>query len=82
MASKYSTIQKLSLAGTVIGALMCLVGACAPYWLVSDPHGLSGLADLVGKFAKVYMGLFVFCGETFGETTCKMFDMDNDSGEY
>ena len=84
MTSGYSTVQKLSLAGTVVGALMCVVGACAPYWLITDPQGFSGIGQLVGKVVKGYMGLFVYCVQVklLDEKECHLFDMDNDSGGY
>ena len=82
MTNQYSNIQKLSLAGTVIGALMCAVGAGAPYWIVSDPQGFSGWGSLVGKVVKGYMGLFMYCIEVLGEEKCDMLPMDSRDGAY
>ena len=81
MTGQYSTVQKLSLAGMVVGGLMCLVGAGSPYWLVSDPQDESGLSQLVSKVVKYYIGLFMTCIEVLGQEKCKFSEVDNDSGE-
>ncbi|XP_076458611.1 uncharacterized protein LOC143292308 [Babylonia areolata] len=82
MTAQYSTIQKLSLAGMVIGSILILVGAGAPYWIVSDPHGFGEIADLVGRAVKGSLGLFMYCVEVLGHSECQTIDMDNDSGWF
>ena len=82
MTNEYSSAQKCSLAGAVIGALMCAAGAVAPHWLVSDPQGFWWVGQLVGKYVKGHLGLRMFCLHLFGGTKCEAFDMRNDTGWY
>ncbi|KAL8559143.1 hypothetical protein ACOMHN_046191 [Nucella lapillus] len=70
----YSTAQKLSLAGMVIGALMVVVGGCAPYWLVLDPDGFS-FSSLVTKVVNANMNPFVWCIEVLGQMECRIVDL-------
>ncbi|KAL8559144.1 hypothetical protein ACOMHN_046192 [Nucella lapillus] len=81
MAQQYSSMQKLSLAGMVIGAIMCLVGTCTPYWITSDPEGF-GVFDIVGKAVKGSLGLFMVCLEVLGESGCKAIESSTDSGWF
>ena len=85
MTTQYSTVQKLSLAGTVIGALMCVAGGIAPYWLVSDPEApgsFSFVASVAGKVFKVQFGLFIYCEELLGKQECRLHQLGSTSGEY
>ena len=85
MTTQYSTVQKLSLAGTVIGALMCVVGGIAPYWIVFDleaPGSLSFLAKLANEVYKMEWGLFICCQELLGERACNLFCLQTASGGY
>lgn len=85
MTAQYSTMQKLTLAGMVIGSLLCFVGACAPFWIISNPQGpgeFGLVSKLVNKVVKGSLGLFVYCLEMVGQTDCKAIDTDNDSGWF
>lgn len=76
MTTEYSTIQKLSLAGIVIGTLTCIVGAGAPYWLVSDPRvpdSYSIIGEVVDKTVKANVGLFMYCAQVVGNNVCQWF---------
>eukprot|EP00745_Piridium_sociabile_P018573 TRINITY_DN27881_c0_g1_i11.p1 TRINITY_DN27881_c0_g1~~TRINITY_DN27881_c0_g1_i11.p1 ORF type:complete len:239 (-),score=48.28 TRINITY_DN27881_c0_g1_i11:446-1162(-) len=81
MAEQYSSMQKLSLAGMVIGCLMVVAGAGAPYWIISDPQGF-GMMDALSQLVKGYMGLFMVCVETLGETDCEAIKNDGGSGWF
>ena len=76
MTTNYSTVQKLSLAGIVIGAVMCAVGAGAPYWLVFDPQGLGLLGSVASEIVDASTGLFMFCIEFsvlgYGQKGCQL----------
>lgn len=81
MTQQYSTVQKLSLAGMVIGAILCLVGVCSPYWITSDPQGF-GEFDLAGNVVKGSLGLFICCIELLGQKKCEAIEPSNDSGWF
>ena len=81
MTEQYSTVQKLSLAGMVVGGILCLVGAASPYWIVSDPQGFSFVGQLIGKVVKAFVGLYMFCIEAVGEKECTILKIDGHSSE-
>nr|KAG5709661.1 hypothetical protein BaRGS_027686 [Batillaria attramentaria] len=67
MEWSFSTAQNLSLAGMIIGSMLCIVGLGAPYWLV--------IKGLVGGS----VGLFMACRlQEFSEKDCRMIDMNSD----
>lgn len=77
MPGTFSTAQKLSLAGMFIGAVMCLIGLGAPYWLVTD-ISVDGV-HVSDNFIGANLGVFMVCGRYLGQEQCKMLPMDDDS---
>ncbi|KAK7112615.1 uncharacterized protein [Littorina saxatilis] len=84
MGHNYTNIQKLSLAGVVIGALLCIAGALSPYWIVSDPQGFDLVGTIVGKIVKGNLGLYMYCVEVklLGEKNCEVFEIGDQGGWF
>ncbi|XP_076458416.1 uncharacterized protein LOC143292113 [Babylonia areolata] len=77
MTTQYSTAQKLCLLAMVVGGVLCGVGGCAPYWLVTDVDvGGHLLSSLFNDLVSANTGLFLYCLEALGQSQCYLIPID------
>uniref|UniRef100_A0A0B6YDK8 Claudin n=1 Tax=Arion vulgaris TaxID=1028688 RepID=A0A0B6YDK8_9EUPU len=81
----YGTGQRIAFAGLVIGILLCMSGAIAPFWQEGS-MSVNTLTQIFGekipfigdiKVAKLYGGLWWYCVEILGEKKCDVYDFSD-----
>jgi hypothetical protein len=84
----YGGGQRVAFAGLVIGFLLCATGCIAPYW--QEGHlNLNKFTSFIGKvvplgdvdLAKMNGGLWWYCYSVLGDSECKAYDFENESGK-